>query len=306
MNPLVPVRHLIRTLGYYTDRRARDGADRETAARLEWSGEGLPPGLEVSWLGTAGFVLSYEGFDLLIDPYVTRMPLREMLSRQVVRPSEAALDAWIRKADAVLVGHTHFDHALDVPEIARRTGATVYGSASMHHLMGLHGLIDRSVDAEPYRVYEEGPFRFSLIPSLHSKITLGVKVPMGGELTCEHLDGLFPRAYRCGQTWAFHIEVAGITLYHQGSAEMIDDAVRHRDVDVFLCGIAGRQFSDRYVRRALTALSPKWVVPTHYDDFFRPLEAPQGFAPDVDLTGFVQEVARVSGEFQVRTPRLGG
>lgn len=306
MNPLTPVRHLARTVGYYARRSARDRADHETAASLAWTGEGLPPGLEVSWLGTAGFALSYEGFDLLIDPYVTRMSLREMLSRQVVRPSEAALDAWIRRADAVLVGHTHFDHALDVPEIARRTGATVYGSRSMHHLMGLHGLAGQSVDAEPYRTYEAGPFTFCLVPSLHSKISLGVKVPMGGELTCDRLDALFPRAYRCGQTWAFHIEVAGITLYHQGSAEVIEEAVRHRDVDVFLCGIAGRQFSDRYVERVLPLLSPKWVVPAHYDDFFRPLEAPQGFTPDVDLTGFVEEVSRVSSEFQVRTPLLGG
>ena len=31
----------------------------------------------------------------------------------------------------MLVGHTHFDHAVDAPAIARRYGARAYGSASL-------------------------------------------------------------------------------------------------------------------------------------------------------------------------------
>src|SRR5678815_3730267 len=82
-------------------------------------------------------------------------------------------DRWIDRADAVLVGHTHFDHALDVPAIARRFGAKVYGSASLRHLMGLHGLAERAVVVEPKRDYEVGPFRFHFVPSVHSKLQLG-------------------------------------------------------------------------------------------------------------------------------------
>ncbi len=40
-------------------------------------------------------------------------------------------------------------------------------------------------------------------------------VPFDGELTCDHLDALSPGAYRCGQIWGIHIEVAGITVYHE-------------------------------------------------------------------------------------------
>ena len=45
----------------------------------------------------------------------------------------------------------------------------------------------------------------------------------------ETLDGLTPQAYCCGQVWGIHVAVAGATIYHQGSANLIDDEVRHRD-----------------------------------------------------------------------------
>ena len=87
MNPLAPVRHLARTLGYYTDRRARDLADHETAERLRWKGEGLPPGLEVSWLGTAGFALSYEAENVTAAGLYTSLgfvPTGERVDDEVV------------------------------------------------------------------------------------------------------------------------------------------------------------------------------------------------------------------------------
>ena len=92
----------------------------------------------------------------------------------------------------MLVGHTHFDHAVDAPAIARRFGCKAYGSDSLVTLMGLHGLAERAVEVEPYRTYELGPFEVSFTPSVHSKLLLGLAVPYDGELTCEHLDALSP------------------------------------------------------------------------------------------------------------------
>ena len=137
--------------------------------------------------------------------------------------------------------------------------------------MDLHGLAEQAVEVEPYRTYELGPFEVSFVPSEHSKLLLGLAVPYDGELTCDHLDGLSPSAYRCGQVWGIHIAVGGATLYHQGSANLIDDAIRHKGVDVFLAGVAGRSFTERYWERILPRLDPAMVVPTHYDNFFRPL-----------------------------------
>jgi L-ascorbate metabolism protein UlaG (beta-lactamase superfamily) len=286
-------------------RAARLAPEHEAATALDW-GAAPPlalPRLEIEWLGTAGFRLTAGGTTVLIDPYVSRPGVRDVALARPLRASTALIDRHVPRADAVLVGHTHFDHALDVPTIARRDGSTVYGSRSLHHLMGLHGLAAAAVQVEPHRPYEIGPFTVAFVPSRHSRLLAGVAVPSGGELTCDHLDHLNGRAYNCGQVWGITIDVAGLTLYHQGSADLLDDARLPRDVDVFLCGIAGRAFARGYLQRILTRLEPKVVVPHHWDDFLAPLDGPLGFSLNVNLHRIPDEVARVSRSFAVRTLR---
>ena len=261
----------------------------------------------MTWVGTAGFRLAYEGTVIWIDPYVTRLPVGQLVRRRVVPPSADAVARWIDRADAVLVGHTHFDHALDVPAIVKRFDCPAYGSSSLQHLLGLHGLAGRAVVVAPHRDYEIGPFRVHFVPSVHSKLQLGLGIPYSGELTCEHLDGLTPQAYRCGQVWGICIEVAGTRLYHQGSADLVEDEIRDKGVDVFLCGVSGRRFTPRYVERIVRALDPKLIVPTHYDDFFRPLglDAEPRFSFNVNLTGFADEVRAASRDLPIATLELG-
>ena len=291
-----PLGHLADGLAYFATARRQHESDRLTARQLQWRGE-LPAGLELQWFGTAGFRLAYQGTVVWIDPYVTRVSMRDVLARRVVPASVAAIETWIDRADAILVGHTHFDHALDVPAIAQRFGCPVYGSTSLQALMALHGGTANVV--EPYRDYEVGPFRFHFVPSQHSKLQLGLKVPYSGELTCEHVDALTPQAYRCGQVWGIWIEVAGLRIYHQGSADLIEDAIRDRGVDLFLCGISGRRFTPNYVARIVKALAPRTIVPTHYDNFFRPLDAEPRFSFNVNLTGFADEVHAASRELAI-------
>jgi L-ascorbate metabolism protein UlaG (beta-lactamase superfamily) len=264
---------------------------------------GLPAGLEVEWLGTAGYRLTYEGQTLFVDPYVSRVPVKALFRKRPAHANTALHERYLlpRAGNVVgiLVGHTHFDHAIDVPALAKRLDVKAYGSSSLARLMRLHGLGDLSVEVDPHRPYELGPFTVTFVPSLHSKLLLGLAVPYDGELTCEHLDGLTPSAYRCGQIWGIHIEVAGCTLYHQGSANLRDDEIRHRGVDVFLAGIAGRSFTKDYWERILTRLQPRTVVASHFDDFFRPLDADMGFSTRVNLAAFPDEIGAVSRDIEV-------
>ena len=258
--------------------------------------------MEVEWLGVSGYRLTYEGQSIYIDPYLSRVPLSSLIRRRTALPDRVMLDRYVRpqgEVAGVLVGHTHFDHAVDAPAIAKLYGCKAYGSSSLLQLMNLHGLAERTVEVEPYRTYELGPFEVSFTPSAHSKLILGLAVPYNGELTCDHLDGLCPSAYKCGQVWGLTIRVAGITLYHQGSANLIDDAVRERGVDVFLAGIAGRSVTRNYWQRVLSKLEPRTIVPTHYDDFFKPLGAEFEFIRGAKIEQVPEEVAVVSEDFTV-------
>lgn len=279
--------------------------ERAAVSELAWQAApplDLPAGFELEWLGTAGFRISAEGTTLLVDPYLTRPGMRTVLSRSPLRSSADAVDRHAgAAADAILVGHTHFDHALDVPAIARRDGCPAYGSSSLLRLMDLHGLAAQAVEVTPYQRYEIGPFRVSFVPSRHSRLVAGLKVPSDGELTCDHLDDLTGRAFRCGDVWGIVIELDELRVYHQGSADLVDDERLPQDVDIFLCGIAGRAFAPRYLQRILPRLDPKVVVPHHWDDFFRPLDDPLGFSLNVKLHRIPDEIAAVSTQFAVRT-----
>lgn len=290
-------------LRYLVRSGSRNQRDATAAEQTAWSSEsaGLPAGLELQWLGTSGFRLSYENHTVLVDPYLSRMPLGDVLKRRTRGPDLDTIEAHLDGADAVLIGHTHFDHALDAPAIARRFDCEVYGSPSMANLMGLYGLSKQMVEVEHYRAYEVGPFAITFVPSVHSRLVLGLKIPYDYDITCEHLDGMTAQAYGCGQVYGIHIEVAGATFYHQGSADLIEDAIRHRNVDYFLAGIAGRGFTSRYTERILRALEPRVVVPHHYDDFFQPIDASMKFSFNVNYTGFVDEVTAVSADFDIRS-----
>lgn len=280
--------------------------DAQAARELERVTLDLPAGLELTWLGVSGYRLTYEGVSLFIDPYVSRVPLRAFLLRLETLPDLALIERFASAPGpvaGVLVGHTHFDHAVDAPALARRHGAKAYGSASLAHLMRLHGLGELAVEVVPHQPYELGPFVVSFVPSRHSKLLLGRKVPMDGELTCEHLHGLAPGAYKCGDVYGIRIEVAGTTLYHQGSADLNDAELSGGKVDVFLAGVAGRSVTPRYWERILPKLDPRVVVPTHYDNFFSPLGRPQDFVSRVNLQDVPDEVRRVARDAQVAALR---
>lgn len=297
-----PLGHLRELARARATRRSSEREDGQLLGELEARPLALPAGLEVEWLGVSGYRMTYQGQTLFIDPYLSRVPFRSLVSRRTALPSAAALDRFLHvpgETVGVLVGHTHFDHAVDAPAIAARTGCRAYGSNSLVHLMALHGLTEQAVEVEPYRTYELGPFEVSFTPSVHSKLLLGLAVPYDGELSCEHLDSLSPGAYRCGQVWGISIAVAGVRFYHQGSANLVDDAVRERGVDVFLAGVAGRSFTPDYWKRILPALQPRTVVPTHYDNFFRPLGAPMEFVANVQLARLPEEIGAVSREIEI-------
>jgi hypothetical protein len=100
-------------------KRKQEHDDLDALRELEQRRLDLPAGLELEWLGVSGYRVRYEGYDLLIDPYISRVPLRAVLRRAPALPDPSLLDRHLR-SDIRAVG------SIRAPTSADRCG----GSAS--------------------------------------------------------------------------------------------------------------------------------------------------------------------------------
>jgi L-ascorbate metabolism protein UlaG (beta-lactamase superfamily) len=269
-----------------------------------WSQDSLGQGpVRVRWLGTAGFAIEHEGAVLLIDPYVTRASLGACVTAPL-RSDAVAVARHAPRADAIVVGHTHFDHALDVPAIALQTGALVFGSRSAAALCRASGVpearvrdVERAPGGEPV-VAEVGPFRLRFVPSAHSRFLFG-RVPFPGEIDdCDQVP-LRTERYRCGAVFAVEIRVAGRTLVHLGSAELATSPFEAREPELVLLCTAGWQSSPDLPERVARALSPRAVLLSHWDDFFRPLEKGARMLPAMGVPRLVDRLSRATREAKI-------
>lgn len=267
-------------------------------------------GIEIQWLGTAGFAISHEDHVLLIDPYLTRASLSQCLLHSLL-PDAALARSLTPKADAILLSHTHFDHALDTPEIARQTGAKVFGSRSAIHLCRSEGVpeaqlicVEASAGSEPTEA-EVGPFRLRFWPSAHSAFLLG-RVPFPGDIAdCTDVP-LRASGYRCGAVFGAEIEVAGRRLFHVGSAELVEQGWRVRNIDLALACVAGWTTTERYPERLATALSPAAVLLHHWDNFLRGIDRGARALPAMQMPALADRLARAAPGIRIGTlPLLG-
>src|SRR5436190_8357178 len=151
-----PLRHLADLAKARATRRSSERDDRQALGELEARPLALPAGLEVEWLGVSGYRMTYEGRTLFVDPYVSRVPISAVIRGRPAIPDPGMIERFIGSPPqvvGVLVGHTHFDHAVDAPAICKRFGSRAYGSDSLVRLMALHGLAEQAVEVEPYEPY---------------------------------------------------------------------------------------------------------------------------------------------------------
>jgi L-ascorbate metabolism protein UlaG (beta-lactamase superfamily) len=273
-------------------------------------GRGGREGVRVRWLGTAGFAIEHDGCVILVDPYVTRASLVRCVATRLA-PDLGAIRRIVPRADAIVLGHTHFDHALDAPTIAKLTGAKVLGSRSSAALCLANGVDPRRVEiVEPASGSAPveravGPFSLRFVPSEHSRFLLG-RVPFEGEIAdCTDVP-MRAEAYRCGAVFGVEIRVAGRTIYHMGSAELVDASVETRNVDLLLMCVAGWTSSRDLPERTAARLSPGAVLLSHWDDFFRPIDAPARALPAMQLPRLVDRLSRAARGIKVGTVSILG
>lgn len=260
--------------------------------------------LTLTYLGVAGWQLEADGHTLLLDPYFSRPDLD-----QPIVPDAAAIAARTPpRVDAILIGHSHVDHLLDAPTIARATGAQLIGSATTAAVARASGVPDdQIVTVTGGEDYQFDGWSVRVLPSLHS--ALDAKHTVGGPLAGPPVLPMRFADYAEGGTFAYLVRLGGHQILLLSTANFIERELAGLRPDVAIVATGLRQEVYDYTCRLLHAVGdPPRVFTNHFDDW----RAPPVDAPlDDDLRDFLAEVracapatvATVPGHFQSVTIR---
>lgn len=247
----------------------------------------------VTWAGVTTLLIADGTSAVLTDGFFSRPALLQVgLGR--IAPSEPRIDGClgrlgVRRLDAVLPVHTHFDHAMDSAVVAQRTGAKLVGGTSAAHI-GHRLPAEQIVIATPGEPIAAGAFDITLIEGDHCPpdrypgvITAPVRPPVRAS------------AYRCGEAWSTLVRhrPTGRRMLVVGSAGFVPGALAGQHADVVYLGIGqlGLQpegYLHEYWAETVRTVGARRVVLIHWDDFFRPLDRPLRALPyagdDLDVS----------------------
>lgn len=244
-----------------------------------------PPrhGVRITYLGTNGYLLESRVAVLLIDPYFSRQSLFRTALKLEPVPETNLITQWTQqhpKIDAVLVTHGHIDHLFDVPPIVRATGAKLIASTTSVALAKSAGVPPgRTHAVRTGATVSVKSATIRVLPANHDRI-FGV-TPFHGP--AKHFPPRKIDDWVLGEPLAFLIEIGGKRIFinsgGRGDKPLVLNAA---PVDLAIVGVASPDAIDAF-SPTLAQLKPRYILPSHQDDFFRPLRNGFVFLP---LTNF--------------------
>ncbi|QIS15123.1 MBL fold metallo-hydrolase [Nocardia arthritidis] len=256
------------------------------APATETPAAGKPDGA-LRWWGNNGWEIRVGKKVILIDPWLTRFKTGTYTKagpnpNTPISVDTALIDSYVDsgqlRADHILVTHGHYDHLTDVPYLAKKTGATVIGTETHLNLMiALGAPEDQLAVAYGGEDLAFDGYSIKVLRSLHSAIGPRAQVPYPG--TRPGLGAKIPVPQTIsdlveGGTLAYQVTGGGMTVLNLGGSNFIESELAGLRPDVLLMPVGGAKVRD-YTNRLLTVLGhPRYVLPTHWDDFDYPLGEP--------------------------------
>jgi L-ascorbate metabolism protein UlaG (beta-lactamase superfamily) len=184
---------------------------------------------------------------------------------------------------AVIPMHSHCDHAMDSPEVARRTNAVLMGSASTANIGRGWGLPEKQIRVFQNRVpVRIGDFEITPIESKHfefAQAAMRERALRDPDITEPLIPPVAAFDYRLGKAYVLHIRHPKGNFAIVGSAGYDKDGLQGLQADVVFLGIGGlgsqsQAYREAYWEETVGTLQSNLVIPIHYDSLTAPIEGP--------------------------------
>jgi len=193
-------------------------------------------GLKITWFGHAALGLETGGYRLLVDPFLSGNPAAKTSPESV-------------SADFVLITHGHGDHVGDAVQIAKRSNALVISNFEICNWIAKQGV-------KTHAQHLGGGFRH---PFGYLKLTLAL-----------HGSALPDGSYGGNPAGFLLTTNEGQKIYLAGDTGLFGDMrlIGEEGIDLAVLPIG-----DNYTMgpadalRAVKLITPKHVIPIHYDTF---------------------------------------
>ena len=248
----------------------------------------IPAGaVTVRFTSTATLLFSDGETDIMIDGWFSR-PSEFELGFGEIEPDMEAITFGLAAnkvdtLDVVIPVHSHYDHAMDSPEVARRSGATLLGSESTANIGRGWGLPESKIQVFTDRVpVQVGAFTITPIESQHFQFpdpTMREQALGTPDIT----EPLVPPAsafdYRVGKAYVLHFAHPKGSFAITGSAGFIEGDLQGTQADIVFLGVGGLgsqtdAYRETYWTESVATLDPHTVIPIHFDGLTAPITGP--------------------------------
>ena len=291
--------------------------------RLICDNPGFWTTLQIQWHGAASYSIQLGDVSILTDPFFTRHSAWRVLFGTVASDPETVRNKLrkIPSAQAVFVGHSHYDHILGLPTTLDYWGdpdVRVYGSKTTRNILA---------GFSPNRANPNGQWnQTETSPGWH-KVTAGIDYQA---VCAEHAPnwaccgagllfapGAVPEPltkplrkadqFKVGETYAYVFKLSNdcsnraecedrtFTVYFVSAATSAprgfpDESIETVDVAIFC--VPGWKNASGYPGEFLQRLRPRVVVLSHFDNMFQECKGLEQVVPTADFDGFMKEIKR--------------
>ncbi len=244
--------------------------------------------VKVTYFGTSTLLFEDENDQIIIDGFFTRSSVGKVAFGKVSCDTQLVKEKVqkysINKLKAIFVCHSHYDHSMDAPYLAKLTGATIYGSHSTLNVARGYGINENQLkEFSPNDIYSFGDFKVKVLASLHTP-----PFRFLGFTNDNHKNPNIEKplkqpakfqAYKEGGTFDFYFENQNIKWMVKASTNFIPNLLKDYSLNYFFLATAtlGKMkpnFQEKYYEETVLATKPKYIIPIHWDNFMKPLNKP--------------------------------